>query len=83
MISYYYPELPKARNLVNETVDCHWPSLRKELLAQWKKLTPQELDDTGRKRHSIALLIQQKHGVSWQLVENYLRNIERSLPLFG
>lgn len=66
-----------------DMVDCHWPALRKQLLSQWKKITPQDLDEVGPKRHALALLIQQKHGVAWQLVENYLMSIERSLPMFG
>lgn len=67
----------------NDLVNCHWPSLRDQLLSHWKKVTKQELDEVGPKRHGLALLIQQKHGVDWQLVENYLNSIERSLPLFG
>ena len=76
-------ELEQMPKHAEETVDCHWPSLRSQILGQWKRVTLEELDATGSKRYKIALLIQQKHGVSWQLVQNYLMNIERSLPLFG
>ncbi len=83
MMSHYYSDTHVSGFPRNDMIDCHWPSLRKELLGQWKKLTPEELDEAGPRRHAIALLIQQKHGVAWQLVENYLMSVERSLPLFG
>ncbi|GEM_PF-4272036 len=64
----------------NDSVACHWPTLRSRLLAQWHKLSIQELNDIGPQRHRLALLVQAKYGIAWQLVENYIRNMERSLP---
>ena len=84
MMTTYYSDVAVSKCLKQkDRIDCHWPTLRREVLSQWKKLTPEDLDETGPKRHLIALLIQQKHGVDWQLVENYLVSIERTLPLFG
>lgn len=62
-------------------VQCNWPLLCGQMLLQWKKLSRADLDETGRKRRDIALLIQQKYGIASELVENYLRNLERCLPL--
>ena len=64
----------------NDIIDCHWPTLRTMLLMQWRKLSAKELNEAGPKRRRIAMLVQKKYGVAWQLVENYLFNIERSLP---
>jgi hypothetical protein len=63
-----------------DTMMCDWPSLRAQLLAQWGRLTGRELDTAGRDRHQIAVLVQRKYGVSARLVENYLCNLERTLP---
>ncbi len=82
MMDHYFEIAPKTP-LMHDSVDCHWPSLKKHLLGQWKKVSQAELDEVGPKRHGLAMLIQKKYGVSWQLVEDYLANIERTLPLFG
>lgn len=67
-------------NLNRETLMCDWPSLRTQLLLQWGRLTGRELDGAGRDRHAIAMLVQRKYGVSARMVENYLTNLERTLP---
>ena len=51
------------------------------LMAQWKKLTRQEIEATRFYKRRIALLIEQKYGINSLLAENYLTNIERTLPL--
>lgn len=76
--SLHYP--PRAGN-DNDAPDCDWESLRKQLLEQWNKLSPADLDRTGSDRHGIALLVGRAYGISAPLVENYLANMERTLPL--
>jgi len=77
-----YPDYVAASSFRPNTsaVTCDWDSLRMQLLAQWDELSGRELDSTGRDRHKIAVLVQCKYGVSARLVENYLSNLERTLP---
>jgi hypothetical protein len=60
---------------------CAWLALRAQLLAQWNRLTPRELDEAGPDRERLARLIQTKYGIACELAENYLRNFERTLPV--
>jgi len=62
-------------------VSYDWRALRTQLLEQWGDLTAMELDSTGADRHKIALLVECKYGIASKMVENYLRNFERTLPL--
>lgn len=62
-------------------VSCDWQALKAQLLAQWNRLTDGELDRTGRDFCQIALLVERKYGIRYQMVENYLRNFERTMPL--
>ena len=62
-------------------IRCNWEALRMQLLLQWKRLTPREIDETGPSRHGLALLIQRRYGIACELIENYLMNFERTLPL--
>jgi hypothetical protein len=62
-------------------IECDWPALKGQLLSQWKHITPQELESTGPNHRCIAMLIQRKYGISAELVENYLHNFERTMPL--
>jgi len=63
------------------SISYDWPSLRAQLLAQWGRLTAGELEKTGRNRRLIALLIERKYDIPYKMVENYLRNFERTMPL--
>lgn len=60
---------------------CHWPLLRMQLLEQWDKLTDEDLDITGPNAMQIAYLISRKYGVSSEMVEHYLANFARTIPL--
>jgi hypothetical protein len=64
-------------------IACNWQALRAQLLLQWEQLTARELDKAGPNRHRLALLIESKYGVAAQMIENYLRNFERTMPLTG
>ena len=68
---------------LQEMLHCDWRSLKQQLLAQWKKLTLSELDQSGPNRVKIAALIQRKYGISASLIEHYLTNVERTLPAGG
>lgn len=77
------PHLPAAANTNSPDVNCDWHVLHSQLLAQWERLTPFELEAAGKNRRRIASLIQAKYGISLGMAENYLLNFERTLPLFG
>jgi hypothetical protein len=62
-------------------VACNWPLLRRQLLDQWKRLGEWELDEAGPNCRRLAGLIQQKYGIAMELVESYLHNLERTMPL--
>jgi hypothetical protein len=79
-ISYPYHTVVSSFRTNRDTIMCDWPSLRAQLLTQWERLTGRELDMAERDRHEIAILVQRKYGVSARLVENYLSNLERTLP---
>src|SRR5689334_14753447 len=64
-------------------ISCNWQALRAQLLLQWGKLTPRALDKAGPDRHRIAELIEHEYGVAADMIENYLRNFERTMPLTG
>ncbi len=63
-------------------VKCNWRDLSAQLLEQWHDITRQELEATCQNRYAIAALIERKEGVDARMVENYLCNLERTLPLF-
>jgi hypothetical protein len=55
--------------------------LREQILMQWARLSSREIDEAGPNRGRLALLIHNRYGISARLIENYLRNFERVLPL--
>jgi len=60
---------------------CKWEPFREQILVQWNRLTSREVDEVGPNRSRLAMLIENKYGIEAHLVENYLRNFERTLPL--
>lgn len=78
-----YSSIPQARSPANEEVGlrCSWHEMRIQLLQQWNRLNEQDVDKAGNNRHKIAQLIQREYGISALLIENYLRNFERTLPV--
>ncbi len=62
-------------------VVCDWEMLRNRLLYQWQRLTAAEVDNAGPSRSRLARLVERKYGVASLCVENYLRNMERNMPL--
>ncbi|MES2984724.1 MAG: hypothetical protein V4735_06020 [Pseudomonadota bacterium] len=74
--------------LVNGLVDnshewmvCDWQALCAQLLQQWNRLSASDLEDVGPSRRELAALVQRKYDIALPLVENYLANLERTLPL--
>ena len=67
----------------NNEVSCNWHILCAQLLSQWDRITPCELESTQQNRQEIAGLLQHKYGISAEMATNYLRNFERTLPLLG
>lgn len=76
-----YPALAGEAGHDNDQMNCNWELLRKQLLAQWNRLKERDLDITGPHRQRISSLIQQRYGIARELVENYLMNFERTLPM--
>ena len=78
-----YPAFYRAgnENFDGKRVRCSWAPLRAQLLLQWNRLTGWDLDQAGPDRGRLAQLIQRKYGIASELVENYLRNFERTLPV--
>lgn len=72
-----YRQAPQA---ANDDI-CDWNCLSAQLLDQWKRITREELEETGHTRQGIARLIECKYGIHFRLVENYLSNLERTLPI--
>ena len=64
-----------------DAISCDWDGLCAQLMLQWINLTLEDLSKAGPHRHQIALLIAQKYGVASEMVENYLCNFERTMPL--
>jgi hypothetical protein len=73
----------EAADAARTEVSCNWSALREQLLNQWDRITPYELESTNHIRLNIARLIQKKYGISVEMAVNYLRNFERTLPLLG
>ena len=68
-------------NKNNEWMVCNWQALCAQLLLQWNRLTTDELKEAGANRRRIAYLVSEKYDIDTRLVENYLSNLERTLPL--
>jgi hypothetical protein len=77
------PYLPRVPYEAPAMVNCNWQALRAQLLQQWEKLTPRKLDKAGPNRRRIAELIEGEYGIAASMIENYLRNFERTMPLAG
>jgi len=62
-------------------ISCKWEPFKAQIMEQWNRLTSREIDAVGPNRSKLAMLIENKYGIAAHLVENYLRNFERTLPL--
>lgn len=62
-------------------IKCVWETLRDQILLQWPRLSIAEVNEAGPNRRYLAALISGKYGVDVKLIINYLRNLERHLPL--
>lgn len=74
---------PNAMDYMPDNITCDWNMLSSQILSQWQDITPEELEVTMRDRHLIALLVERKYGIHAVLTENYLKNLERTLPRFN
>ena len=65
------------------TIDlrCNWDIMREQLLQQWTLLSENDLDMTGPDANRISLLIERKYGIASRMIENYLLNFVRTMPL--
>lgn len=77
MYAYQWNESPAFE----APIRCSHKEIRALLMQQWKDLTPQAIEATGFVKRQIALLIEQHYGIHHRLAENYLSNLERTLPL--
>jgi len=78
---HYYTPTYTISQAASNIPACNTDSLKAVLLNQWKRITPRELEETGYIKSKIAFLIECKYGIHSRLTENYLSNIERTLPL--
>lgn len=60
---------------------CAFSPLKEQLLQQWKLVSESEVDRAGPNRKKLAELVHHKYGIAANLVENYLKNFERTLPV--
>lgn len=76
-------QLPTKNQSFSHAVDlrCNWEVLREQLLHQWALLSENDLDMTGPDASRIALLIERKYGIASRMIENYLLNFVRTMPL--
>jgi hypothetical protein len=65
----------------DDHIVCDWTALREQLLHQWERLSPVEMDHAGPHRRKIAQLVERKYGIAAPCIENYLHNFERTMPL--
>lgn len=80
MFATYVQDI-RLKPLNEQPVACDRSVLSHLILQQWKRITCSDLEKTGYGKRSIALLIEQKYGVHHTFTENYLSNLERTLPL--
>ncbi|NBO17761.1 MAG: hypothetical protein EBV03_00760 [Proteobacteria bacterium] len=77
----WYPAPEYAND--NAYLECDWNSVRGQLMEQWTLLSQKDLEAAGPNRYAIAELVERVYGISHELIENYLSNLERTLPLHG
>ncbi|MBY0407540.1 MAG: hypothetical protein K2Q01_07595 [Rickettsiales bacterium] len=65
----------------NLDLSCNWEMLREQLLQQWALISETDLDVTGPNSKRIAMLIERKYGIASGMIENYLQNFIRTMPL--
>lgn len=65
----------------NTVMTCNHQEVRALLLQQWKELTAAEIEATGYSKEKLAQLIERHYGIHHRLGENYLSNLERTLPM--
>jgi len=80
-IMQYAYRTHEVRDMADQPMRCSRKIIRDLLLVQWKRLTFKEIEATHYSKSKIALLIESKYGIHWRFTENYLSNIERTLPL--
>ena len=72
---------PPHKGYDDQPMTCSPHLLVSLLISQWKSLSPQDIEATQYCKRRIAKLIEQKYKIDSLLVENYLTNLERTLPL--
>jgi hypothetical protein len=70
------------QNFINSIdLRCNWDIMREQLMHQWALLSEQDLEMAGPDAARIAMLIERKYGIASRLIENYLLNFVRTMPL--
>lgn len=62
---------------------CNRAALAELIQNQWKRITRERMEHARYGKHALARLIEEEYGIHYTLAENYLSNLERSLPLNG
>lgn len=79
--TYYSSSSSADAAAANSVLLCNWQIMRAQLLKQWTLLNTGELNAIGPNCRRIAQLIARKYAIAPVVVENYLRNFERTIPL--
>ena len=66
---------------IDMPMKCDHQEIKSLLMQQWKELTEDEIEATEYSKHKLAVLIESHYGIHNRLAENYLNNLERTLPL--
>ena len=70
------------QNFINSfDLRCNWDIMREQLMHQWTLLSEQDLEMAGPDAARIAMLIERKYGIASRMIENYLLNFVRTMPL--
>jgi hypothetical protein len=64
-----------------DSILSQWRLVRNQLLAQWRRLSMKELEETGPDGHRIAQLVASKYNISSEMVESYLHSFAETIPL--
>ncbi len=62
-------------------VHCNRNAIKELLMQQWRSLTQEDIEATHYRKAELAELIERRYGIHHRLAENYLNNLQRTLPL--
>jgi len=76
---YFMPE-PQVLRTHEAPMQSDPSTIKALLMQQWSGLTEEEIEATEYKKSELAMLLEDRYSIHHQLAENYLNNLERTLP---